>query len=381
MAIATPLSTSGRFIVDKNGARVRLAGVNWYGASEDTGVPGGLDRIDRGTLAGLIAAQGFNSVRLPFSVWMTRQTAPVPQSALTANPDLFGKNPLEVFDACVKALTDKGLIVIPNCHLLDFGWCCKEDDTNGLWFNDRFTAQNFTDTWTAMATRYKSNPLVAAMDIKNEPRPAVVGGKTLKPAWGKSSPTDIDIAPMYTTVGNAILHVDPQVLIICEGLGFAADLTGVHTHPIKLSQPNKVVYSMHDYHWFHTDATQKPAAYAAAMNQKGGFLLTGNIAPLWIGEFGRICADSATEGAKPWWGNITAWLAQFDVDWCWWALNPIHGQASPPPSGSLSHAAGESEPFGLLTQDWSGLGFPGIVTSLKQIMHPQSGPHVVAHHP
>src|SRR5579859_5970321 len=178
-----------------------------------------------------------------------------------------------------------------------------------------------------------------------------------------------------------ILHVDPQVLIICEGLGFAADLTGVHTHPIKLNQPNKVVYSMHDYHWFHTDANQKPAAYAAAMNQKGGFLLTGNIAPLWIGEFGRICADSATEGAKPWWGNITAWLAQEDVDWCWWALNPVHGQASPPPGGSLSHAGGTTESFGLLTQDWSGLGFPGIVTSLKQIMHPQSGPHVVAHHP
>ena len=126
MAIATPLSTSGRFIVDANGKRIRLAGVNWYGASEDMGVPAGLDRIDRGTLAGLIAAQGFNSVRLPFSVWMTEQTAPVPQQFLTANPDLDGKTPLEVYDACVKALTDHGLIVIPNCHLLDFGWCCTQ---------------------------------------------------------------------------------------------------------------------------------------------------------------------------------------------------------------------------------------------------------------
>src|SRR6201998_2828890 len=106
MAVATPLSTSGRFIVDKNGRRVRLAGVNWYGASEDMGVPAGLDRIDRGELAGLIAAQGFNSVRLPFSVWMTEQTGPVPRQALAANPDLDGKTPLGVYDACVKALTD-----------------------------------------------------------------------------------------------------------------------------------------------------------------------------------------------------------------------------------------------------------------------------------
>jgi endoglucanase len=381
MAIATPLSTSGRFIVDKNGTRVRLAGVNWYGASEDTGVPAGLDRIERGTLAGLIAAQGFNSVRLPFSVWMTRQTTPVPQQALAANPDLIGRNPLEVFDACVKALTNKGLIVIPNCHLLDFGWCCGTDDSNGLWFNDRFTVQDFTNAWTGMATRYKSNPLVAAMDIKNEPRTAVVGGQKLSPAWGGGSRTDI--AAMYTTVGNAILHVDPQVLIICEGLNFASDLTGVHNHPVKLTQPNKVVYSLHDYHWFHKDPNQTPAAYISAMNQRGGFILAGNIAPLWLGEFGRICAAPAPgdQGPEPWWGNIKAWLAQADVDWCWWALNPTHGQASAPPGGSVSHAGGTREPFGLLTQDWSGVGFPDIVTSLKQVMHPQSGPHIVAHHP
>ena len=107
MAIATPLSTSGRFIVDAHGKRVRLAGVNWYGASEDMGVPAGLDRTDRSTLAGLIAAQGFNCVRFPFSVWMTEQTAPVPQQYLAANPDLDGKTPLEVYDACVKALTDR----------------------------------------------------------------------------------------------------------------------------------------------------------------------------------------------------------------------------------------------------------------------------------
>ena len=68
MSLAVPLSTSGRFIVDTHGRRVRLAGVNWYGASEDIGVPAGLDRTNRGTLAGLIAAQGFNSVRFPFSV-------------------------------------------------------------------------------------------------------------------------------------------------------------------------------------------------------------------------------------------------------------------------------------------------------------------------
>jgi endoglucanase len=64
--IATPLSTSGRFIVDAHGKRVRLAGVNWYGAH--LGVAPGLDRTDRRSLARRIAGLGFNSVRLPFSL-------------------------------------------------------------------------------------------------------------------------------------------------------------------------------------------------------------------------------------------------------------------------------------------------------------------------
>jgi endoglucanase len=113
-----PLSTSGRFIVDARGRRVRLAGVNWYGASEDFGVPAGLDRTHRRTLARNIARHGFNCVRFPFSLWMTEQTRPVPDQYVAANHDLRGSTPMGVYDACVRALTDEGLIVIPNCHLL-----------------------------------------------------------------------------------------------------------------------------------------------------------------------------------------------------------------------------------------------------------------------
>ncbi|HMD25183.1 MAG TPA: hypothetical protein VKH61_13865, partial [Streptosporangiaceae bacterium] len=98
MTIATPLSTSGRFIVDAHGKRVRLAGVNWYGASEDMGVPVGLDCNDRNAIAELIAQQGFNCVRFPFSLWMTEQTLPVPDQYVAANRDLRGSTPMGVYD-------------------------------------------------------------------------------------------------------------------------------------------------------------------------------------------------------------------------------------------------------------------------------------------
>ncbi len=111
-----------------------------------------------------------------------------------------------------------------------------------------------------------------------------MGGRVLTPTWGTGSATDI--AAMYTAVGNLIHEVSPEVLIICEGLGFAADLAGVARHPVRLERPGKVVYSLHDYSWFHP-AGQPRSAYFDQMHRAGGYILTEGIAPLWIGEFGN----------------------------------------------------------------------------------------------
>jgi endoglucanase len=375
LSIATPLSTSGRFIVDAHGRRVRLAGVNWYGASEDMGVPVGLDCTDLNALAELIAAQGFNCVRFPFSLWMTEQTTPVADEYLLRNPELQGSTPLEVYDACVKALTDQGLIVIPNCHLLDFGWCCANDDTNGLWFNDRWPAAKFTAVWQDIARRYASNPLVAAMDIKNEPRHATVGGAALGPAWGNALQTDF--SAMYATVGNLLHQIDPDLLIICEGLNYAGDLTGVASHPVQLAKPGKVVYSMHDYSWCNHPAGQSQAAYFQQMTTNGGYLLTEGKAPVWVGEFGdNASALSAPGGGGTWWANIQAWLKEYDVDWCWWALNPTHGQSCTPGTSHIQNNWGAPEPYGLLTLDWTSVGYPAVSTMLQALMQPRTGPGI-----
>jgi aryl-phospho-beta-D-glucosidase BglC (GH1 family) len=251
--VQPPLSARGRYIVDAHGRRVRLAGVNWSGAHEDDGVVSGLDRTGRVRLARAIARHGFNSVRLPFSLWMTEQVTPVPDDYLAANPDLSGSTPMQIYDACVEALTGAGLIVIPNCHTLDAGWCCSESDESGLWFNDRWPAAKFFAAWQSIAERYKANPLVAGMDITNEPRRARVGGRVLTPGWGTGSATDI--AAMYTAVGNLIHEISPHLLIICEGLGFAADLTGVARYAVQLEHPGQVVYSLHDYPWYHPGAS------------------------------------------------------------------------------------------------------------------------------
>jgi len=367
-----PLSASGRYIVDARGRRVRLAGVNWYGFHEDDGMAPGLDRADRRILAQRIALLGFNSVRLPFSLWMTEQATPVPSEYLAANPDLAGATPMQVYDACVQALTEAGLIVIPNCHTLDAGWCCSEDDQSGLWFNDRWPAARFFAAWREMAARYASNPLVAGMDIMNEPRRSRVGWRVLTPTWGTRPKTDL--AAMYTAVGNLIHEVSPEVLIICEGPGFAADLTGVARHPVRLERPGKVVYSLHDYSWFHPQG-QPRAAYLEQMHRVGGYLLSEQMAPLWIGEFGNDTRSMAGFSGV-WWNNFEAWVTENDVDWCWWALNGTQPRGTVPVVGRHRSDWGDPEGFGLLAPDWRGVANPGVLDLLKQMIPPRTGPGV-----
>ncbi len=204
------------------------------------------------------------------------------------------------------------------------------------------------------------------MDIKNEPRPATVGGRELKPTWGTGGQTDF--AAMYTSVGNLIHQINPHPLIICEGLNYACDLTGVASHPVRLTEPNKVVYSMHDYSWSGHGPGQTQAAYIAQMTTNGGYL----------SPRGRPRCGSASSATPParcrprdagaWWANIQAWLKEYDVDWCWWALNPTHGQSQHPGDQPDTEQWGAPEPYGLLTPDWSGVGFPAVMTMLKAIM-------------
>lgn len=283
----TPLSASGRWIVNADGQRVKLAGVNWPGAHEDDMVPSGLKYRDRNQIARQIAEWGFNSVRLTFAVRTLTVTGQANPGLLAANQDLLGHTPWEVFQAVVQALTGQGLIVIPNCHMLFGGWCCSTADNNGLWYNDNWPVSRFQTAWQTIATAFAGNPLVAAYDIKNEPRNATIGGAVRTPTWGDGN-TGTDFRLMYQQIGNLIHQHDPDALIICEGLSYASSLTGVPANPVRVTHPNKVIYSGHDYPWFGHPANQSQADYLNQMHANLGRVMDSGSwqAPLWLGEFG-----------------------------------------------------------------------------------------------
>ena len=139
----------------------------------------------------------------------------------------------EVFDPELGlSVVDLGLIYGVE---IDAGWCCAEDDGNGLWFSDNWPAARFFAAWRDMAARYASNPLVAAMDIMNEPRRSRVGGCVVTPTWGTGSATDIaDLLvrrgmPFREAHGAVVTPVRDKDRLHATRLGFVHPKSGKTT--------------------------------------------------------------------------------------------------------------------------------------------------------
>lgn len=365
-----PLTTSGALILDSAGKAVRLAGVNWAGASQDGLVPAGLDKLHRDTIAGRIAGWGFNHVRLPFAVgtFMTNSGAlragPADTARLAANPDLAGLSPWQVYQACVTSLTAHGLAVIPNQHLLHEGWCCSEADCNGLWWNSNWPATTFQACWQLVAEEFASVPLVIGYDLHNEPRKTTAGGVTYTPSWGDGNP-QTDLRQMYASTITALRTAEPGKLFFCEGLNYAADLSQAGAHPVGTGPGT--CYSLHDYPWFNHPSGQSQADYFAQMDAAGGYLAVQNKAPLWIGEFGTDLGKRANMSGG-WTGNILAYLAARDLHWCWWQLSAQSVLATEPCTNAAKAADGDRESYGLMQgQDWLG-GQSEMITILTPLM-------------
>ncbi|CAE8631035.1 unnamed protein product [Polarella glacialis] len=70
--------------------------------------------------------------------------------------------------------------------------------------------------------------------------------------------------------------------------------------------------------------------FAAVLEEKWGFLLSQNEAPVWLGEFGTngfwVTADWWMEvGEVVWWSHITRYLREQQMDYAYWALNGDKG--------------------------------------------------------
>src|SRR5579883_815413 len=240
------LRASGASILDVQGREVTLTGLNWFGMETSTLAPHGLwvrgyrDMLDQ------IVQAGYNCLRLPFSNDLFNPALKPNGIDFSKNPDLKGRNGLQILDTIVVAAAERGMKIILDQH---------RPDTNAqsaLWYTDHFSPDDWLEQWRALAERYLGNDAVIGADLHNEP----AGPCT----WGSGDPRT-DWAMAAETCGNAILAVNPNWLILVEGIEKLTDasgnvldwtwqggeLMGAKARPIRLSVPDRLVYSPHDY--------------------------------------------------------------------------------------------------------------------------------------
>ncbi|KAI0540741.1 endoglucanase E1 [Xylaria digitata] len=317
-----PLRTKGRDIVDTVGRRFKLASVNWYGGSDELFIPGGLDIQHRSVIAASVRTLGFNSVRLPYSDEMVIENPHIDDRHLTANPDLFGQRALDIFAAVVEALTDAGIAVIVNNHITTATWCCGADPCDASWSNDhlgplcriRQSEEDWIQHWETVMERFVDNPYVIGADLRNEVR-----GVWGTMPWGRW-------AAAAEKCGNRLLKMNRDWLIVVEGTESGNDLTGARTRPVVLDVPDRVVYSAHVYAWSGWGsregryAKRSYASFIQAMRKNWAYLVEGNMAPVWVGEFGA--PRHPGEGDANYWSNLLRYLKRIDADFGYWAINP-----------------------------------------------------------
>lgn len=358
---AVPLHTSGQYIVDSNGVRVHLNAFNWYGAESTDFAVEGLAEQPLNSIVATIKGLGFNAVRLLWSNQMVESNPVVGNYALAANTNLEGENALTIFDTVVNALTSAGIMVILDNHMSNAGWCCSTTDNNELWYNSSYPEANWIADWQAMATRYQSNPMVIGVDLRNEPRSPAT--------WGGSASTDWHAAAERG--GNAVLAINPHLLVFVEGVNYAGDLSGVATLPIQLNVPNQLVYEAHDYgFWYSSSSLTSYSTYVNDITPKWGYLVTGsNPQPLWVGEFGTCnsadtCVSSSSSADLGYWFSMFSTYARDNnLDWSYWAIN---GTTESGNGGGF----GTVEGYGVLNTSWNGSALPSLTARLQSMMAP-----------
>ena len=314
------LHTIGSKIVDDTGNPVRLTGINWFGLETSNYAPHGLWSRSMDELLDVIDSLGYNVIRLPFSNQLFDPGNTPSGIDFNQNPALTGLSGLQVIDKVVEGAGSRGIRVILDRHRPD------ANSQSALWYTDTYTEQRWIDDWTMLAARYAGNPTVIGADLHNEPH----GSAT----WG-SGDTATDWRLAAQKAGNAILGVNPDLLIVVEGIDsfegagywWGGNLKGAEQYPVQLSVPGRLVYSTHDYPasvyhqtWF--DAPDYPNNLEDIWRDRWAYLLENDTAPVLLGEFGT---RYETDSDRKWLQALAGYIAAKEMSFTFWCLNPNSG--------------------------------------------------------
>lgn len=296
-----------------------IRGINWSGLNYGTGI----DSLNTGTISDhitILKDNKINAVRLPMStnLMLNMDDMVLDNVSETINPGLKGTNTGLHVDKLIRSLANAGILVMINMHRFT-GKGDNEEDIGPLWYSREYPEDKVIAAWVKVAQRFKDFPNVFAMDIKNEPH----ASNGLEAKWGGGDPKQ-DWAAACERIGNAILKVNPNVLICVEGVTdqvWGDSVAGAVNRPIKLDVPDKVIYSPHFYkHWNYP--SKQGFDMETYMDRVVGALANTN-ATIVVGEYGF---DHTKEDQVRWVRDLAAYFNKRNIkNAFYWALNENEG--------------------------------------------------------
>lgn len=392
---AVPLSSSNRWIMDSNNQRIKLRCINWAGHME-VNIPEGLNHQSIEHIADWIAQEGFNCVRLTYSIDMAlnpglkvadsfRNAAQATGADEAALVGLFDKaveknsflkdaSVLDVFDHVQSALWDRGVMTIIDNHVSKAGWCCNLEDGNGWWkdapiylpANSRyFDTQQWLDGLKKMAQWTVGKPGIVGMSLRNELRAHVTQIPWSINAW----------YDRMTRAAKTVHETNRDVLVIVGGLNGGTDLSPLRERTMSVGDwGNKNVWEAHMYSFTVTtpnlgncdiEKTQYGALFGFVLEQKHK-----SVGPLFLSEFGVQMTGGSNKGLNDedyaYLTCLVGYMENNDADWAHWAIQ-----------GSYYVRNGRvdlDESWGALDHSWSGWRNPDFKGMLGKMFQVTQGP-------
>ena len=315
------IRTAGKYLVDSNGERFAIKGINLGNWLVPEGYmfkfnrarsPSEIDAVIRALVGpqnaarfwtefrdvyvakadiDFIKAAGFNTVRVPLH-W-----------ALFVKPGAKGEEEFtgpgwQLLDRLVEWSRQAGLRVILDLHAAPGGQTgVNHDDGPGfpLVFYVPRDRELTVELWRRLALHYRDEPTVLGYDLLNEPISPYNDEPYLNPR----------LEPLYREIVAAIRSVDSNHPVILAGAQWSTSFAA-------FSQPfdNNAIYSYHKF-WAHPtrDAVQSYVDFSNRWN-----------VPILLGETG--------EGSYEWNEQFRRLNEKFDIGWCFWPYKNLDSQTS-----------------------------------------------------
>ncbi|WP_154795728.1 cellulase family glycosylhydrolase [Occultella kanbiaonis] len=243
-----------------------------------------------------IAAQGFDHVRLPIN-----------SRVVMDDSGAFLADGFALVDACIDWCRTHGLHVVLDLHGAPGGQTGTNIDDSPRGRPELFTDPGYraltVALWAELARRYSGEPVVAAYDLLNEPLPNE-----------HAAAHAVDLVNLYRDLTATIRAIDPDHLIMYEGLHWASDVS-IFT---EVWDANSAI----QFHRYWAPPDRAGIAHVLEVRDRLGL-------PIYMGEGG----ENGTDWLAAAFGLYTAQ----GIGWNFWTWKKIDNPHSPavvvPPPG------------------------------------------------